>query len=235
MSKYKDLKNRCLKANLRLNLNQLSIMTFGNVSIIDRDNEVIAIKPSGVKYDLMKENDIVVLDFNGNIIEGELNPSSDTKTHIYLYKKWQNIKSICHTHSTYAVAWSQSLKSVPILGTTHADHLTEEIPCTPPMSDSLILGDYEYNTGVQIVNYFEKNNLNHNNIMMVLVGSHGPFTWGGSENESVNNSIILEELCKMATLTLTINPNIKKLKKSLIKKHYERKHGNNAYYGQKNP
>lgn len=229
---YSEIKLKCLNANLEIKKHKLAIFTFGNVSIIDRDKRVIAIKPSGVPYDELNEDKIVILDLEGNIIEGDLKPSSDTKTHTYLYQKWSKINSICHTHSTYSVGWSQSLQNVPLLGTTHADHLTEDIPCTSPMDDSLIEGDYELNTGVQIVNHFNKNGLNPNEVQMCLVGSHGPFTWGYNEVESVYNSVVLEEICKIAILTKIVNPDVKRIKNSLIKKHYNRKHGKDSYYGQ---
>lgn len=232
MSNYSDLKSRCLKANLSIKTHNLVIFTFGNVSIIDRDRMVMAIKPSGVPYDELVEEKIVILDLEGKIIEGTLNPSSDTKTHIYLYQKFNEIGSICHTHSTYAVGWSQSLQNVPILGTTHADHLTKDIPCTSPMQDALIEGDYELNTGIQIVNHFEKNKLHNKEVQMCLVGSHGPFTWGSNENESVYNSVVLEELCKMAFISKQINPGVSRIKSTLIDKHYQRKHGKDSYYGQ---
>ena len=233
MSNFLKLKNKCLKSNIEIKVHKLSIFTFGNISIIDRDRKVIAIKPSGVPYDDLTEDQIVILDLNGKIIEGDLRPSSDTKTHLYLYNKWSCINSICHTHSTYAVGWSQSLNSVPVFGTTHADHLTKEIPCTKPMEDSLIRGDYEINTGVQIVNHFTENKLDPSEVQMCLVGSHGPFTWGVNESESLYNNVVLEEICKMAFLTKTINPNIGSIKKPLIDKHYNRKHGKDSYYGQK--
>lgn len=230
---YDDIKSKCLKVNLSIKTHSLAIYTFGNVSVIDRERNVFAIKPSGVTYEELNIEKIVVLDLEGNIIEGFHNPSSDTKTHIYLYNKWSEINSICHTHSTYAVGWAQSLQNVPIYGTTHADHLTKDIPCTSPMDDSLIKGNYELNTGVQIVNHFKKNKLNPKEVQMCLVGSHGPFTWGKDENESIYNSVVLEELCKMAYLTKTINPKSKRIKDTLIEKHYYRKHGKDSYYGQK--
>ena len=232
MSSYTDIKSRCLNANVNIKKHNLAIFTFGNVSLIDRERKVMAIKPSGVPYNELDEEKIVILDLKGNIIEGTLNPSSDTKTHIYLYRKWGEINSICHTHSTFAVGWSQSLHNVPVFGTTHADHLTKDIPCTSPMRDSLIEGNYELNTGIQIVNHFKKNKLNPKEVQMCLVGSHGPFTWGSNEIESVYNSVVLEEVCKMAFLTKTINPEVKRIKNSLIDKHYNRKHGKDSYYGQ---
>lgn len=232
MGSYSSIKIKCLNANLEIRNHKLAIQTFGNVSIIDREKKIVAIKPSGVSYDLLTEDDIVILTLDGKVMEGNLKPSSDTKTHLYLYNKWSKINSICHTHSTYAVGWAQSLKSVPILGTTHADHLTVDIPCTPPMEDHLIQGDYEFNTGLQIVKHFEIKELNPDEVQMCLVGSHGPFTWGKDEIESVYNSVVLEEICKMASITKAIVPNIKTIKKLLIEKHYFRKHGKDAYYGQ---
>ena len=232
MVNFTKLKTKCLIANQKIKENNLAIFTFGNVSIADRENKVIAIKPSGVPYHELKKSDIVILSLEGEIIEGTMRPSSDTKTHLYLYNNWPKINSICHTHSTYAVGWSQSLMSVPILGTTHADHLTKEIPCTAPMDDSLIEGDYELNTGIQISKHFENKKLCPNEIEMCLVGSHGPFTWGENESKSVYNSVVLEEICKMAFITKSINPTIGNIKKSLIKKHYFRKHGVNKTYGQ---
>lgn len=233
-NKFDKIKNRCLEANLKIKSNDLAIFTFGNVSIIDRRAEVFAIKPSGVPYEQLKKDDIVVLDLKGNVIEGNLNPSSDTKTHLYLYNKWNGINSICHSHSTFAVGWAQSLQNVPVFGTTHADHLTKQIPCTPPMEDYLIDGDYEYNTGVQIVEFFKQNKLNFSEVQMCLVGCHGPFTWGEDEVKSVYNSVVLEEICKMAYITRNLNPQSKNIKNSLIRKHYLRKHGKDSYYGQNN-
>lgn len=232
MRLYSDIKSRCLKANLNIKTHNLAIFTFGNVSLIDRERKIIAIKPSGVPYDELDEEKIVILDLEGNIVEGTLNPSSDTKTHIYLYQKWSEINSICHTHSTYAVGWSQSLQDVTVYGTTHADHLTKDIPCISPMEDSLIEGNYELNTGVQIVDHFNDHKLNPEEVQMCLVGSHGPFTWGYDEIESLYNSVVLEEICKMAFITKKINPEVKRIKKTLIDKHYKRKHGKDSYYGQ---
>jgi len=232
MSLYKEIKSKCLNSNLEILNYKLAIFTFGNVSVIDRDKNVIAIKPSGIPYQQLDEDKIIILDLKGNVIEGDLNPSSDTKTHLYLYNEWGQINSICHTHSTYAVGWSQSLQDVPVYGTTHADHLTKDVPCTSPMEDSLIKGNYELNTGIQIVNHFNNHKLNPEEVQMCLVGSHGPFTWGTDEKESIYNSVVLEEVCKMAYLTRTINPDIGRIKNSLIKKHYNRKHGKDSYYGQ---
>ena len=232
MSKYKELKRECYEANLQLPELDLVIYTFGNVSAADRDEAVFAIKPSGVPYETLKPEDIVILDYDNNLVEGTMRPSSDTKTHAYLYKSWEGIGAIVHTHSTYSVAWAQAQKDIPIFGTTHADHLTHDIPCAPPMSDELIKGDYEFNTGQQILDCFADKNLDYKEVEMVLIGNHGPFTWGKNAEKAVYNSKVLEELAKMALFTLQINPDAPRLKNSLINKHYERKHGKDAYYGQ---
>lgn len=231
-SKYKSLKEECYEANLRLNVLELVVYTFGNVSAVDRANSVFAIKPSGVPYEILKPNDIVVLDFENNIVEGKMRPSSDTKTHSYLYKNWEHIGGIAHTHAKFSCAWSQAQKDIPIYGTTHADHLTVDIPCAPPMRDKLIEGNYEHNTGIQILDCFKDRKLSHKEVEMILIGNHGPFTWGKDAAKAVYNSKILEVVAEMAYLTIQINPNVSRLKDSLIKKHYERKHGINAYYGQ---
>ncbi len=232
-SEYQSLKQECFEANMQLNDLGLVIYTFGNVSAVDRKKGVFAIKPSGVPYEELKPEDIVILDFDNNVIEGEMRPSSDTKTHAYLYKHWENIGGIAHTHATYSVAWAQSQKDIPIFGTTHADHLTEDIPCAAPMKDELIEGNYEHNTGIQILDCFREKGISYEEVPMVLLGNHGPFTWGKNAAKAVYNSKVLEEVAKMAFLTLQINPDAPRLKDSLIRKHYERKHGKDAYYGQK--
>lgn len=231
-SLYKDLKQECYEANMQLNALNLVVYTFGNVSAVDRKNGVFAIKPSGVPYEDLKPEDIVIVDFDNNIIEGAMRPSSDTKTHAYLYKNWLNIGGVAHTHATYSVAWAQSQRDIPIFGTTHADHLTADIPCAPPMADSLIEGNYEHNTGIQILDCFKEKNLSYEEVEMVLIGNHGPFAWGKNAAKAVYNSKVLEVVAEMAYLTLQINPNAPRLKDSLIKKHYNRKHGKDSYYGQ---
>ncbi|AXB56017.1 MULTISPECIES: L-ribulose-5-phosphate 4-epimerase [Flavobacterium] len=231
-SLYKDLKQECYEANMQLNALNLVVYTFGNVSAVDRENGVFAIKPSGVPYEDLKPEDIVIVDFDNNIIEGTMRPSSDTKTHAYLYKNWPNIGGVAHTHATYSVAWAQSQQDIPIFGTTHADHLTADIPCAPPMADSLIEGNYEHNTGIQILDCFKEKNLSYEEVEMVLIGNHGPFAWGKNAAKAVYNSKVLEVVAEMAYLTLQINPNAPRLKDSLIKKHYNRKHGKDSYYGQ---
>ncbi|MFQ6600366.1 L-ribulose-5-phosphate 4-epimerase [Flavobacterium sp. C3NV] len=231
-SLYKDLKQECYEANMQLNALNLVVYTFGNVSAVDRKNGVFAIKPSGVPYEDLKPEDIVIVDFDNNIIEGTMRPSSDTKTHAYLYKNWLNIGGVAHTHATYSVAWAQSQRDIPIFGTTHADHLTADIPCAPPMADALIEGNYEHNTGIQILDCFKEKNLSYEEVEMVLIGNHGPFAWGKNAAKAVYNSKVLEVVAEMAYLTLQINPNAPRLKDSLIKKHYNRKHGKDSYYGQ---
>lgn len=231
-SKYKDLKQECYEANMQLDALGLVVYTFGNVSAVDRKNGVFAIKPSGVPYEVLKPEDIVILDFDNNIIEGTMRPSSDTKTHSYLYKHWEDIGGIAHTHATYSCAWAQSQLDIPIFGTTHADHLTSDIPCAPPMSDELIQGNYEHNTGIQILDCFKNKGLSYQEVEMILIGNHGPFAWGKNAAKAVYNSKVLEAVAEMAYLTRQINPNAPRLKDSLIKKHYERKHGKNSYYGQ---
>lgn len=232
MSAFKSLKEECYEANMQLPKLDLVVYTFGNVSAVDREKGVFAIKPSGVPYEVLKPEDIVILDFDNKVIEGTMRPSSDTKTHAFLYKTWMEIGGISHTHATYSVAWAQAQRDIPIFGTTHADHLTADIPCAPPMSDELIQGDYEHMTGQQILDCFAQKHISHTEVEMVLLGNHGPFTWGKNAAKAVYNSKVLEELAKMAYLTLQINPEAPRLKDALINKHYERKHGKNAYYGQ---
>ncbi len=231
-SRYKELKRECYEANMQLEALGLVIYTFGNVSAIDRDNGVFAIKPSGVPYNDLKADDIVILDYGNTVVEGTMRPSSDTKTHAYLYSNWHDIGGIAHTHATYSVAWAQAQRDIPVFGTTHADHLTSDIPCAAPMLDELIEGDYEYNTGIQITDCFKEKNLSPNDVEMILIGNHGPFAWGNNAAKAVYNSKILEAVAEMAYLTLQINPDAPRLKDSLIKKHYDRKHGKDAYYGQ---
>lgn len=231
-SNYKSIKEECYEANMKLNSLGLVVYTFGNVSAVDRARGVFAIKPSGVPYEALKSEDIVIVDFDNNVVEGSMRPSSDTKTHSFLYKSWEDIGGIAHTHAKYSCAWAQAQKDVPIFGTTHADHLTADIPCAPPMSDDLIQGNYEHNTGIQILDCFKDKNISHKEVEMILIGNHGPFTWGSNAAKAVYNSKVLEVVAEMAFITLQINPDAQRLKDSLIKKHYERKHGKNAYYGQ---
>lgn len=233
MSNYQDIKEQAYLANMQLPKLGLVLFTFGNVSAADRSKGVFAIKPSGVPYEDLSPEKMVIVDFDGNTVEGSLRPSSDTKTHAVLYKHWAEIGGIVHTHSTYGTAWAQAQRAIPIFGTTHADHLTVDIPCAPPMADEMIKGNYEYETGFQIMNHFESLGLSYKEVEMILVGNHAPFTWGKTAGKAVYNSAVLETVAQMALLTEQINPQAPKLKDSLIEKHYERKHGDGAYYGQK--
>ena len=232
MSKYDNIKEEAYKVNMQLPELGLVLFTFGNASAADRSEGVFAIKPSGVPYKDLSPEKMVIVDFYGNIVEGNLRPSSDTLTHAVLYKNFETIGGIAHTHSTYATAWAQSLRDIPIYGTTHADHTTCDIPCAAPMSDEMIAGNYEYETGFQIINALKEKNLSYKEIEMVLVGNHAPFTWGKDAAKAVYNSAVLEEIAKMAFITETIKADALRLKDALIKKHYERKHGKNSYYGQ---
>ncbi len=229
---YKTLKEECYEANMQLPGLGLVLFTFGNVSAADRQKGVFAIKPSGVPYTLLKPEDIVIMDFDARVVEGTLRPSSDTKTHALLYKKWEDIGGITHTHSTYAVAWAQAGRDIPVFGTTHADHTHQAIPCAPVLTDEMILGDYEFETGNQILEVFQSRGLSHNEVEMVLLQNHGPFTWGKDAAKSVYNAAVLEEVARMALLTLQVNPGTPPIKDTLRMKHYERKHGKDAYYGQ---
>ena len=232
MNNYQDIREKAYAANMKLPQLGLVLFTFGNASAADREKKVFAIKPSGVPYEELSPANMVIVDFDGNTVEGSLRPSSDTKTHAVLYKNWDDINGIVHTHSTYATAWAQAQSDIPIFGTTHADHLTVDIPCAPPMSDEMIAGNYEYETGFQIINHFTELGLSHKEVEMILVGNHAPFTWGKTAAKAVYNSAVLEAVAQMALLTRQINPQSPKLKDALIKKHFERKHGPDSYYGQ---
>lgn len=231
-SKYDHIKLEAYNANIDLPKAGLVLFTFGNASAVDRSAGVFAIKPSGVPYEELTPDKMVIVDFDAKVVEGDLRPSSDTKTHAVLYKHWEKINSIVHTHSTYATAWAQSQRDIPIFGTTHADHNTSDIPCAPPMDDKRIQGDYEIETGFQIIDCFKEKGLNYEEVEMVLVGNHAPFTWGKSAAKAVYNSAVLENIAQMAYLTLVINAEAPRLKDALIKKHFERKHGPDSYYGQ---
>ncbi len=231
-TQYKRIKEEAYAANMRLPELGLVLFTFGNASVADHDQGVFAIKPSGVDYPQLRADDMVIVDFDGNTISGDLRPSSDTKTHAVLYKHWPKIGGIVHTHSQYATAWAQCQRDIPLYGTTHADHLTSDIPCAPPMEDAMIAGNYEYETGFQILNHFEQQGLDYEEVEMILVANHAPFTWGKTGDKAVYNSAVLEYVAKMALFTEQIQPNAARMKDALIKKHYERKHGAGSYYGQ---
>ena len=232
MSKYKTIKEAAYEANMQLPKLGLVLFTFGNVSAVDRNSGVFAIKPSGVPYEELSPKDMVIVDFEGKVVKGNLRPSSDTLTHAVLYKHWENIGGIVHTHSTYATAWAQTQRDIPNYGTTHADHTTVDIPCAPPMSDDIIEGDYEYQTGFQIMQCLEQKGYSYEEVEMILVGNHAPFTWAKTPQKAVYNSAVLEAVAKMAFLSEQIRPGNPRLKDSLIRKHFERKHGPNSYYGQ---
>lgn len=232
MSKYQKIKEECYQANMQLPKLGLVLFTFGNVSVVDRENKVFAIKPSGVPYEELTVDQIVIVDFEANIVEGACRPSSDTKTHAVLYKHWEKIGGIVHTHSTYATAWAQAQRDIPIFGTTHADYNTVDIPCAAPMSDEMIKGNYEHETGYQIINCFNERKLSYEEVEMILVGNHAPFTWGKTADKAVHNSAVLEFIAKTALLTEKINPQAPRLKESIKQKHWERKHGPDSYYGQ---
>lgn len=226
-----ELKEKVFQANLDLVKQGLVIFTWGNVSGIDREKGLVVIKPSGVSYDDMKASDMVVVSLEtGEVVEGELNPSSDTPTHLILYKAFPNIQGVVHTHSTYATAWAQAGKDIPNIGTTHADYFYKEIPCTADMTKEEVEGEYELETGNVIVKRFEGMNPDHT--PGVLVNNHGPFSWGTSPANAVYNAKVMEQCAKMAYISFTLNPETT-MNPLLIEKHYMRKHGPNAYYGQK--
>jgi L-ribulose-5-phosphate 4-epimerase len=231
MGAYKELQQRSWECTMELPKRNLVLYTFGNVSAIDREKGVIAIKPSGVPYEELRPEQMVVVDLDNKVVDGALRFSSDTKTHTLLYRHFPEIGGVVHTHAPYSVAWAQAQKSIPIFGTTHADYIAREIPCTEVMSDKKIKSDYEEETGNLIVERFK--GLSYKEVEMALVARHGPFTWGKSPEKAVHNMVVLEELAKMALFTITIDPDASPLKQSLIDKHYQRKHGKNAYYGQK--
>ncbi|MDF2380901.1 L-ribulose-5-phosphate 4-epimerase [Nostoc ellipsosporum NOK] len=232
MSKYQHIREEAYAANMQLPQLGLVMFTFGNVSAADRAAGVFAIKPSGVPYEDLSPDKMVIVDFEGRTVEGTMRPSSDTLTHALLYKTWESVGGISHTHSTYATSWAQAQQDIPIFGTTHADHNTVDIPCAPPMSDDMILGNYEYETGNQIINCLKEKGYDYKEVEMILVGNHAPFTWGKTAAKAVYNSGVLESIAQLAMLTLQVNPNAPRLKDALIRKHFERKHGPDSYYGQ---
>lgn len=232
MSKYQHIQEAAYHANMQLPKLGLVLFTFGNVSAADRNEGVFAIKPSGINYCDLSPQKMVIVDFDGKKVKGDLRPSSDTLTHAVLYKHFEPIEGIAHTHSMYATAWAQSQRDIPVYGTTHADHTTYDIPCATPMSDEMIQGDYEYQTGFQIINALKEKNISYKEMEMILVGNHAPFTWGKSAEKAVYNSAVLENIAQIAFITEIINADVLRLKDSLIKKHFERKHGPDSYYGQ---
>jgi L-ribulose-5-phosphate 4-epimerase len=229
-SSYDDLKEQAWRANLEIPRRGLAIYTFGNVSAFDAARAAFAIKPSGVAYEDLKVADIVVVDLDARVVEGSLRPSSDTKTHAALYRAFPDLGGIVHTHSTFATAWAQAGMPIPLYGTTHADHLAEDVPCTAIMTAAAVNGDYEAETGKQIIDCFRTRDPRE--IPMVLVAGHGPFTWGKTADKAVYHAVVLEELAKMASITRQLDPQAARLPDYLVRKHFERKHGKGAYYGQ---
>ena len=211
----------------------LVIFTWGNVSGIDREKGLVVIKPSGVSYDVMKADDMVVVDLaTGNVVEGDLRPSSDTPTHLAIYRAWPEVGGVVHTHSTYATAWSQAGIDLPNIGTTHADYFHQAIPCTPDMTEAEVKGDYELETGNVIINTFASRGINPMHTPGVMVNNHGPFAWGKTPDEAVHNAVVMEQVAKMAFVAYQVNPHLT-MNPLLVEKHFSRKHGPNAYYGQK--
>jgi L-ribulose-5-phosphate 4-epimerase len=234
MDAYKVIREEAFQANMEIPRRNLAIYTWGNVSAFDPDKGVFAIKPSGVAYEKLSPDSMVVVDLSGAIVAGKLNPSSDTETHRVLYRDFPGVKGITHTHSPYAVAWAQARKPVPVYGTTHADYGAEAIPCTEMMSPEAVKNNYELETGNLIVAAFRKEGKNPLHMPMVLVAGHGPFAWGNGAAQAVYHAAVLEEICRMGLLTLSLDPHTEPLPEYIIRKHWERKHGPNATYGQKN-
>lgn len=225
-----NLKKEVMLANQELQLRNLVIYTWGNVSSIDRKQGLVIIKPSGVSYDDLTPEKMVVLDLEGNIVEGKLRPSSDTPTHLELYRQFPEIGGVVHTHSLWATVWAQASKGIPCFGTTHADYFYGEIPCTRPLSQEEVENDYELNTGKVIAERFAR--LDYQQVPAVLVAEHGPFTWGKDAHEAVHNSVVLEQLAQMAYLTKDLVDSEQPISDYVLNKHFLRKHGPNAYYGQ---
>jgi L-ribulose-5-phosphate 4-epimerase len=229
-SSYDELKEQAWRSNMEIPRRGLAIYTFGNVSSFDAARGVFAIKPSGVAYEGLTADDMVVVDLDAKVVEGTLRPSSDTKTHAALYRAFPGIGGIVHTHSTYATAWAQACLPIPIYGTTHADHLAEDVPCTALMTPDAVERDYEGETGTQILECFRTRDPDLT--PMVLVAGHAPFTWGKTADKAVYHAVVLEELAKMASVTRMLEPRTARLPDYLVRKHFERKHGKRAYYGQ---
>lgn len=231
--KFRELIESVRQENLRLNDSGLVLLTFGNVSAIDRGQSVVAIKPSGIDYEALKPDDIVLCDLNGNVIESSLNPSSDLPTHLAIYRAFPEIGAVVHTHSTYTTAFAQACRSLPCLGTTHADFFHGEVPVTDTMTPGDIQTGYEAHTGDMIVKKLKELGVDPMVCPSILVANHGPFSWGATAAKAVENAIVLEEICKMAWLTFALSDKVSPIQQALLDKHYLRKHGENSYYGQK--
>ena len=227
---YESLKQRVYEANLDLQRQGLVVLTWGNVSAIDRDKGIVAIKPSGVRYEDLSPESIVLVDLEGRVVAGTLKPSSDTATHVELYRRFARVGGVCHTHSMYATMWSQAQRPIPCFGTTHADSFYGPVPVTDVMTDAEVADRYEENTGKVIVRRFA--GLDPLQIPAVLVANHGPFTWGPSPEKAVENAVVLEQVAKMAFGTILIDSRQQGIGQALLDRHYLRKHGKGAYYGQ---
>ena len=228
-----QLKQQVWEANMDLPRYGLVTFTWGNVSAIDRQRELVVIKPSGVPYESLKPEHMVIVKLNGEVVEGQLKPSSDTATHLHLYRTFKDIGGIVHTHSSWATSFAQAGKDIPALGTTHGDYFYGTIPCTKPMSETSIKGDYEHETGVIITQTFAERHIDPNQVPAALVHSHAPFVWGKDAHDAVHNAVVVEEVAKMAIFTYQLNPSVQPMDQHLLNRHYLRKHGEHAYYGQK--
>lgn len=228
-----QLKKQVFEANMLLPKYGLVTFTWGNVSGIDREKGLFVIKPSGVSYEMMKAEDMVVVDLNGNVVEGDYSPSSDTPTHLVIYQNFEDVGGIVHTHSTYATSWAQANRDIPAYGTTHADYMYGDIPCARRLTEKEINGEYELETGNVIIETFADRKLKAMEMPAVVLSNHGPFTWGKDAFDAVHNAVVLEEVAKMALFTEQVNVDAKRADQMQLDKHYYRKHGANAYYGQK--
>lgn len=230
--RIEQLKEEVFRANLELVEQGLVIYTWGNVSGIDRESGLVVIKPSGISYDIMTVEDMVVLDLEGNVVEGKYKPSSDTPSHLVLYKEYEEIKSVVHTHSEWATAWAQAGRAIPVYGTTHADYFYGEILCTRKLNKEEVESNYEHNTGLVMVETLKKHEKDPLELPGLIIFNHGPFSWGETPSKAVHNAKVMDEVAKMSFRTETINPRVQPISNYVLDKHYLRKHGKNAYYGQ---
>jgi L-ribulose-5-phosphate 4-epimerase len=230
--KFKHIAELAYSANMKIPMHDLAILTWGNASASDPEQGIFAIKPSGIPYESLTVDSMVIVDYEGRVVDGPLSPSSDTATHAVLYKAWPKLRGIVHTHSPFATSWAQACRPIPLQGTTHADHTTHTIPCTPYLSEEDVQGNYELETGNLILRTMEELELDPYDMNMILVAGHGPFSWGVSAEKAIYSAIVLEEICKMALYTRILNPAQERLPAYIIEKHWQRKHGEKAYYGQ---